>query len=264
MRSIIIVLAALICGIMLATPPSCFALVTGNGSMSFTFGTNPDLINEYAYFYVGDSPGSYTNGPTTGGTVTNGHSTTSIPDIVSTAYPNPGDPIPSNSFSFSAQAPSAGITGMAYADIIGSDLYGSYYVDNISILPAFSYTYTFNGHVDSSNDGIQFTIQLEVSYTDAGGITLLYSDYNSSAPVFQTKMVSLNDPDQNGDLSQSGTVSFGPFDAGQEVTWYVSWDLIGNGQDQLPGGNTVPIPGTILLFAPGLAGIALLRRRLKK
>jgi hypothetical protein len=267
MRRIIIVLALLVCGLMLATPPPCSALVTGDGTITFTFITNPNLTQEGASFTVGDSPGSYTYGTLSGanGTVTDGHSTSSVSGIVNMVYNVPG---PTNSFSFSAQAPSAGIIGVAQADIWGYHMYGGvWYGPNISILPAFSYTYTLNGHVDSSNDEIGLITQLEVSYQDpvTGLYTKPYSDYDTTVPGFRDQMVWLKDPDLYGNLSQSGTVSFGPFDAGKDVQWFISWDFMGTGYDQLPGGeNPVPIPGSILLFAPGLAGIALLRRRLKK
>jgi hypothetical protein len=246
---------------MLATPPPCFALVTGNGNISFAFAPNTNLTQEFAWFYVGNDPGSYIYGPQTGGTVTNGYSTASLPDIVSYAVNAPG---PTNSFSFSAQAPSAGTTGIAAVDIYGVQVYGGgWYGPNISILPAFSYTYTLSGHVDSSNDVISLITQLEVSYENpsTGVYTYLYSDYNPSVPGFQDKMVWLKNPDQDGNLSQSGTVSFGPFDAGQPVIWHISWDFMGTGYDQLPGGgNPVPIPGAVWLLGSGLLGLVGWRR----
>ena len=161
MRKTIIVLVLFICGLMLTIPPASFALVIGDGTLSFTFGTDPHGTQQFVNFSVGNYPGSSTYGTLidAGGTVTNGYSTSSVSGITGI--------VPTSSFSFSAQAPSAGTTGTAQADIHSYHFYGGGLSGlNIRTLPAFSYTSDLHGHVDSSNDVISLVTQLEIAYYD--------------------------------------------------------------------------------------------------
>lgn len=272
------VVTALVLAMLLGITSQAAATVTGSGSISFSFGSPPDLTQMFPSFSVRDYPGSSTSGSLSGtsGTVTNGHSTASVSGVttmVSGSIPSewPG-------FSFTANAPSEGAMGFAEAGIQGYHLYGGpWYGADITTLPALSYTYTFAGHVDSPGDTLRLGAQFEVGYElwtggyndygyrTYGSKVTLYSDYDPSVAGFQSKMPWFTTPDASGNISATGTVDFGPFTAPAEARWFVRWDVGGGAGDAWSDNVTaVPEPSILLLVGSGFVGIVALRRRFRK
>jgi hypothetical protein len=262
-----------------------FADVTGSGSLNFTFtGALPDLVQFQPSTQVEKYPGSITYGA---GTVTNGDSSASVtlggPTMYypgSTIYGTGLDPsvnprsINTTSFNFTAHKPSGGTLGSAQVDVWGYFLYGGAfsgfgYGNDIATLPAFSYSYNFNGLADTSDDRMVFRVQFELANFINGDSnhpkTILYSDYDPAVQGYQSQMPEFKYPGFGPNISASNTVAFGPFTENVPHTWVMYWDLEGYIADYAQGQGTsaVPEPGTMLLLGLGLIGVAGIRRKLE-
>ncbi len=261
---------------------SAFALVTGEGTLTFDFqdDTDPGYVSRNGIVHVYDYPGSsssYLSGPNA--STTDGHNSASV---------NNGNTGPVT-FNFTAQAPDSSTSGNAETGTSGYFLFGGrwdWYSMQMATFPEFSFTYDMEGFQDSPDDYFQLNMQIEVGYQiadpvlhgngttipyyyDDGPRTIVYTAYEYNSP----NIISI--PDEFGNLSGTGTVNIGPFTAtpytpegGSEITvatWWVNWDFGGGGMDKWSEGQSgaVPEPATLALFGLGGGVMAFIKRRKK-
>jgi len=141
-------------------------------------------------------------------------------------------------------------------------------VDELSL----SYTYAFDGTTDSDGGAIRGGMQAEVFYYDDSGLRVkMYSDYDSSALEFRTKMPWFWDDNPDAIMDKDGSVdlTYESLD-GEAHDWEVQYDFSFYTADSGPLAeipdepidSEVPEPTTMVMFSLGLLG--LLRKKFKK
>lgn len=165
------------------------------------------------------------------------------PDYLGQGYVLPGEPWTSH-----------GVTYTSAQNLIGWHNYG--YYTNGTPMMCNNYWNPVTGTIDQTGQYSRFGF-------DAG-----YGNYDDSGAVI-TVTTNLNSYAFNVDLNRADNTLFYGFVAGSGE-YFTGFDITTNeryalaSMDNVTLGSAVPLPATVLLFGPGLAGLAYFRKRILK